>query len=340
MKNIKPYIIPAIFGVISITIIILQICTINSTTTKLEVALLNILQFIFSIAFSWFLAKITFQSEFIKNQKKFGIAAYRRITEIDKRVSQLIDKIYYKTTNPSKDSKLDLEIFDAMTSSIKQSINSCIADWGDIIGDELDALQTINNLTKEREKLLSDNNTSYDDNNASYVDITNISTINTTVDEYNKKIETLMSSLPDPIKLQIKSDSMDNNIIAVQQRIKSNINKIEKIIQDFGVLELDGFWTYTFANDIRNFQIGDQIKIHVSEDNEVDAFDEDNNIIGRITNSYGVSYNDFSNMLKDYFGDDGITLKLTHIEQQPNMKNKRIAFKGVAIIGTPEELAG
>ena len=58
-----------VLGILIITIISIQIITLNENTTIVETTLFNILQFVFSIAFAWHLSSIVSQNEFRKSQK-------------------------------------------------------------------------------------------------------------------------------------------------------------------------------------------------------------------------------------------------------------------------------
>jgi drug/metabolite transporter (DMT)-like permease len=67
--KLQTALISAIFGVLVIATITMQIVTSNNQT-KIEATLFNILQFIFSIAFGWYVTKITTANEFQQNQKR------------------------------------------------------------------------------------------------------------------------------------------------------------------------------------------------------------------------------------------------------------------------------
>jgi hypothetical protein len=49
--------------------------------TKTETTLFGILQFVFSLALAWILSRVSYKKEFEEGQRKFAIAAYRRVRE-------------------------------------------------------------------------------------------------------------------------------------------------------------------------------------------------------------------------------------------------------------------
>lgn len=333
----KETLVAILLGILSIVIIIFQIATINPKSTKLEVALLNILQFIFSIGFSWFMAKISFKSEYLKNQKRFGIAAYRRITEIDKRVSQLINKIYEKTINTSGDRKHDLEVFEVITSGIKESINSCIADWGDIIGDELDTLAQINELSKERVKLLSeDSNKSQLENYDSRVKNENSKLKlydDNELKQYDDEISRLISSLPDTIKVQFKEYTNHEDDIKKLQRINMSVQEIIETIEVNGYFEVEGFWKEGYSRDIMDFKVGDLLEVYIEygdlNNGLINVRDSDAKMVGRLINILKSSwdYEEFAESMRMFSGNSKLYIELSQIDSEIDRSGRRY-FKG------------
>ena len=123
--------------------IILRISTCNAETTKLETTLFSILQFLFSIGFAYVLAQIVPRDQFMKSQRRFAVAAYRRIKEIDRGVEHLLSRTRYQMKVVSKETLRELEVIRAIAAGICESIKSSVADWGDVIREEIETLEKI-----------------------------------------------------------------------------------------------------------------------------------------------------------------------------------------------------
>ncbi|MDQ0046744.1 hypothetical protein J2T18_001016 [Paenibacillus polymyxa] len=325
-SNIFNIITTIVLGIIAIGIVLLQLYTVNPETTKLELALLNVLQFIFSAVFSIFLARVTFQNEFIKSQKRFAIAAYRRMTELDKSVLNLIGKINEKMKINS-DLNSDFEVLLVITDGIKQSIGSSIADWGDIIGDEIETLEEINKLILERERILSINgkgNITGDDGKTDNKQIE--------IDQYNKKLMDLMSSLPETIKIQIKEQHKEVTSNNLDEQIKINLGTILGEIKRNGYLVLSGFWTkeekYQIGRDIQDFKIGDKVYVALTKKDKdergpINLIDSEETTIGRIINTQRSSYGAFYHALQRYFNTDLIEAEIMDIEEKIGLSGRR-----------------
>ena len=68
----------------------LQIFLSGQESTRLETSLFSILQFIFSLGFSWLLARMSMREHFLQSQRNVALSAYRRSIEISNAVNRLI----------------------------------------------------------------------------------------------------------------------------------------------------------------------------------------------------------------------------------------------------------
>ncbi|MGO4497715.1 hypothetical protein AB4114_17700 [Paenibacillus sp. 2RAB27] len=331
-KHISKILVIGFLGIIAIGIVVLQVAMTDEKTTKFDVALLNIIQFIFSVLFSWFLAKNSFQIDFERNQKKFAIAAYRRITELDKRVTALAEKIQSKIKLNSAAGTGDFEILLAITDGIKQNIGSSIADWGDIIGDEIETLEELNKILKERERILTlqvskESGTDFNDN-----------TINEKVavlEEYNQKILSLMSNLPETIKIQMKEQRKQEAKRDEEDQINENIRKFYELKNEMGYTTLSGFWStaerYNMKRSILDFKRGDRLKIEIlgnpNDKGPVNLIDGNNEMVGRVTNPFTTSYSSFSNALRVIIGKTVSEVELLDIDESGVGNRHHFALK-------------
>jgi hypothetical protein len=111
--------------------------------SNLENALLDILQFIFALWFSIIIAKYSFEKDYKKNQKRFALSAFRRIKEIDIWVDRIIEII---KRNDSDEVDNLAPMIHEMSLWIKRWIQSSIADWVDVIWEEVETFNKIVDL--------------------------------------------------------------------------------------------------------------------------------------------------------------------------------------------------
>jgi hypothetical protein len=255
MKNKKDNLAIAcaiIFGLLTAITIIFQIATIDSQTTKTEATLFNILQFVFALAFSWILSRISSKDEFEKSQKKFAISAYRRINEIDRSVMLLIKRTY--KTNKKNESGItnpELEVIQAIGENIQNTIKSSIADWADIIGEEISTIKKIEKLENEKTELLKENR----EENATKVDL-----VLSKFSEQEKKISELINTLPESLQIEKELKKTSNN------SIKENIELLKENIKENGGLKLRGFNDKTYDKDaFKKLEVGDKLEIKTSD---------------------------------------------------------------------------
>ncbi|WP_444909426.1 hypothetical protein [Microbulbifer sp. TRSA005] len=260
-----------LIGVIALTI--LQILNAD-TTTKTESALFNILQFIFSVGFSWIISSYFSELSFLESQKKFAIGAFRRIKEIERSIGRAQHLL---TSEKSiSDGKQESNHNAVMMSllSAQDAVNSSVADWGDIIGDEI-------HLTKEIDRLKGLRK-SADKFEREYLD--NLRVRNKSDEEILKEISELKAELPASLKVEDDEDD------SYQYELAESLLRSE--IENTGRIELRGFWEKddSFKGDLSNIKPGDTLYISrgftESRPNVMLAFDESDNWVGIITNKF------------------------------------------------------
>ncbi|HEY7770496.1 MAG TPA: hypothetical protein VIB55_20200, partial [Longimicrobium sp.] len=143
-----------IFGLLAAGTLVAQVISARGTPTTLETALFSVLQFVFSLAFAWILTRIAAREEFVASQKAFAIAAYRRINEIDEGVGRLIARANAQARAASPELLRELDVTIAIALGVRASIKSSIADWGDVIGDEITTIKRIEEIQDQQVALL------------------------------------------------------------------------------------------------------------------------------------------------------------------------------------------
>lgn len=260
-----------LIGVLAITF--LQIINADATT-KTESALFNILQFIFSVGFSWIISRHFSQLSFVESQKKFAIGAFRRIKEIERSIGRAQHLL--TTDKSSFDGKQENSHEAVMMSllSAQDAVNSSIADWGDIIGDEI-------HLTKEIDRLKGLRK-SADKFEREYLD--NLKVKKKSDEDIIKEISELKSALPPSLRIDEDDDK------SYQYELAETLLKNE--IEETGKIMLRGFWEKddSFSGDLSAINPGDKLYISrgftENRPNVILTFDENDNWVGVITNKF------------------------------------------------------
>ncbi|MGG3283599.1 hypothetical protein [Paenibacillus solani] len=300
-----------VFGILLVVTIILQIVNTSETSTKLEQTLFSVLQFIFSIIFGWLVTRISTKNEFEQSQKRFALSAYRRIKEIEKAVNMLIDRTHNKMSAGSEDVRRELESIETNSIFIRETIKSSIADWADIIGEEIDNFNKIEQKEEELNKLQEQQN--YLDNNSEKVD------------QLNNELKGLIETLPNQLKIVRRIES------SFQENLEDNKNIIEAMLSRKGFIEvsglIDGAFDFEFANEElqvnKEYEVslGDvkgRIAILVVKNNQGKA-------IGMITNSFKHDYSIFMEALTSYLQSSNFRIKV--IRKKINSDSTRVDFK-------------
>ena len=266
-------------------LIAFQINTAN-TATKIETTLFNILQFIFSILFAWLLSAFIGESQFIESQRKFAIGAFRRIKEIERAINRTQQYVAYLESDTDELVKLKVTAVKGGLAAMQDTVRSSIADWSDIIGDEIQIANEINKLKKLR------------DNTDDFI----LNNVPIKLEDINEKITQLLKSLPSEIASDMEFE--DDGIV-----LESIENLAEQWI-DEKQLVLHAFYDYNgkFGSDLTQLKIGDRLQLArgmtESRMGALMLWDNNNKQIAVVTNhcTNDCSYEDFVEAFEKFYG--------------------------------------
>nr|WP_298135956.1 hypothetical protein [uncultured Pseudomonas sp.] len=265
----------------------LQVATAD-TTTKTESALFSVLQFILSIAFAWILSTKSNEKNFQDSQKKFAIAAFRRIKEIERALSRA-QQLVVTDSEGKASPRVGHHGLIVSLLSAQDAVNSSIADWGDVIGSEIQVaaeIEKLKSLRKTADKFERD----YIDNLRREVAPAS--------PELAPKIQALQESLPGSLKITESQDADHPELKAIIQLQNLMANE---------VIKLYGFWTEddSFSSTPEDLNPGDIVYIargyteHRSD--VVLAYKPDKSWFGVITNPFAeleLDYDSFTNLFE------------------------------------------
>ena len=297
MDNFKiKYLLLSLLLIVTIFLVISQINSAQSAT-KLESTLFNILQFILSAGFAWFVSKYVTEAQNEESQRKFAIGAFRRIKEIElslERTQKYIDNSIKK--DKSKSNQENFSVIKVSLQNAQDTVRSSIADWSDIIGDEIRVSKEI-----ERLKMLrGDESYNKSDKSGKTENAEN------EIDSINKSIDKLLKELP--LELQEIIERRDENEIQIG---------MEELLHEWqknGEIILDAFWEPddTFQENLDNIKIGDEVTIArgytQGRKDALLVYNSNNKTIAVVTNKTDFSYNKFVNIMEDFFDRDLIPI--------------------------------
>jgi len=298
----------------TIAIIILQILFSTPESTKIETSLFSVLQFVFSLAFSWVLARISLREEFQESQKKFAISAYRRIIEINNAVNRLINRTTLHMGKTEIETNHELDVINEIGVGIRESIKSSVSDWADIIGDEIETVEKIQAIREKQYYEQVDGKPIVDESHKNNQDS-------------DTAVENLISKLPNSLKLT--ANELDKYQSSKMSKVRAKLRREEK---KKGYIELDGRYESSFDRDIYDFKEGDILQVMIADTNgrtgALIAFDDSGKSVGVILNKLteiSDGYFDFVGMLFRHIGKSKFQIQILDIDRS-EQKDKNIGI--------------
>ena len=169
--------------------------TVGTHSSASETLLFNLLQFILTSGFAWFSTRAVSRIEFEESLKKFAISAYRRVADIERMIDRLHTEIEEMISSAPRAESTNLRITEAIVSDTAQIVRSSISDWGDVIGDELLAIEKIKRLEQEKQRLRAIDDSEEKPESADVKDI-------------EKTIQQILRTLPPRLQLEAESDKV------------------------------------------------------------------------------------------------------------------------------------
>jgi hypothetical protein len=197
------YIALGILGISTIVVFYLEITSPNAITQR-ETALFNTLEFILAVAFGWVLQRIDARRQFQENLKGFALSAYRRIIDIEKSVSRISGEIERVRISYPADKSHELDMLRIIAEGTNDTVQSSIADWSDVIGDEVQTLKQI----AEKESLLETTKASLllQSRHGKQAENEQLHQMYDDINSISKEIQELRKSLPMSLKYGVKDE--------------------------------------------------------------------------------------------------------------------------------------
>ncbi|POB13619.1 hypothetical protein [Halobacteriovorax sp. DA5] len=309
-KNIKNNPVTVFEIIVSITLCILsialftiQIVLSTGDTTGTETALFNLLQFLITIGFSWFTARVFSKLDFEKNMKKFAISAYRRIKDIEKINNRLHSTVKDMLTTSKTSDQTNLLVIEAIVHDASNVVRSSIDDWGDVIGEELIILEQIRNLEHKKIALK---------NSGEIVRQSPLIDEKSALASIEEKLDTLKSDLPS--LLQISSTEMerpleydpDYALFLLSKKYREDDNRL--------TIKCVAGPTYSVnikIEDVDFMQHG--LVVKRSQGGSMDLYDKKGNILARVLNPLPFAYDQGVETIEYLFNKQELPVKFLKI---------------------------
>lgn len=295
-------------GVVTIGAFITQVITLNTNTTGVETALYNCLQFILSVGFAWFSTRAISRNEFEESLKRFAISAYRRIDDIERIVKRLRDEVDAMMAEATEHNDHELRIVQAIVSDTVQVVRSSIADWADVIGDELLTIEKIKRLEQEKGSGIAQDTAEKTD--SAEADFRNV----------EGRIAKLISTLPPNLQLNIVDKREITRNLEHAARWISERHDIESGLS-LTVVTGD---EYFHQRDYLSLKPHETLHTVEDADSAIDVVDHAGLVVGRLQNNSPLDYPEFAVAFTKCYGNHPIELEF--VEAIPGKKFGKVFF--------------
>ncbi len=281
-------------GALALAFFVGQELTIGAHTTATETFLFNCLQFVLTVGFAWFSTRTISRLEFEQSLKKFAISAYRRIADIDRMVDRLQREVRETISEAPSGGLPSLRAVDAMASDTAQLVRSSISDWGDVIGEELLAIERIKRLEHEKSLLQEEGSVKLN------------SEIDLVRKQLEKTIESIQSTLPP--RLQLAADSEERTTRSAR-RMGLWIAKNHRLQNGLPVVIVTGD-IYLSERARESLRPGEVLMTDKNKDGSLDVRDEHGLGVGRLTNPTPGEYGGFVKGFEYCYGEIPVSLEV------------------------------
>ncbi len=311
-----------ILAVATVTTLGIHLTRASGPVTKTETALFGILEFLFSIAFAWILSRISFRREFEEGQRRFAIAAYRRVREIERTADRLLIRTSERSGAATPELSHEIDVIRQIAIGIQDAVRSSIADWGEIIGDEITAVEKIEEIRTKKSRLLMETDSRRLQQQPNPRDLA----ISESLKELNQQLTELRKGLPASLQLLEESDESDNTWG------QTTLEFVEEL-QSNNSIELLCFWEPDrgFERLAKELRIGEKLNFAIGDIGPriaaLVARDESGKSVGAVFNTSMASpYHEFMAVVATMMGSSKFSGEVVSFDEQ-DTSSERVYFR-------------
>jgi hypothetical protein len=294
----------SMLGILALIFCAWQVKTAGPNTTGTQTFLFNTVQFICTVGFAWFSTKAASRAEFEQSLKRFAISAYRRIDDIERIVDRLHSEVREMISVSPKPEAANLRVIDAIITGAGQLVRSSISDWGDVIGDELLALERIKRLEYEKGMLRREESS-----------LGAGTELDTTLKNIETAIAKIQSTLPAPLQLTRESDTARQYTESLNLAIEW-LRARQGKARDGAHLSAICGGTYGSERDPGTLTNTETLFAQRTLKGAVDVHDTDSRLLGRLLNESPEQYDHFADAFGHIYVDDPLKLRFVKISSQ------------------------
>jgi hypothetical protein len=307
----------ALFALVVITIGV-QVARVGGQT-QTEAALFNILQFSLSLTASVLLARASIGKEYHDRQRTLALSAFRRIREIELSLDRLTWYISQKMESRGGSDCGELETIGQSVLGLKASTNSALRDWSDIIGDQIEKIERMEELEKQRISLLSE---SYSE--LPHATINGLSRTRRAMLEIDSELASLEGEVPVSLRVQEDGNELRNRYL------KTAEIELRMELERIGSVKLNGIWhpNESFDRSPAELRQGESLRVSVGDAGArigaLIVYDSVERSVGVIVNSLGVPmpYRDFVEALTGMVGSSRFSVTLEEVSSVVDEKGR------------------
>lgn len=301
-----------------------QALTVGPQTTQLETVLFNLLQFLLSTGFAWFGSRAVTKTEFEDSLKRFAISAYRRVADIEVMVARLQARIDSMRADRPVDECHDLNVIAAVVDDTSQVVNSSIADWADVIGAELMAIERIRYLERRKDEIES---TETADPTAE---------LRAKVQEIDKQIASLTSALPPRLRMDVARETRT----PYQKRFAAQWMADRHREQDGLRLRVVAGAQYRCDRDVESVTFQEPLYLDLTAQDGIAVFDSSGLALGRALNNSPQPYREFRDTLAMCYGADRLEARFEKITTRKVNDRAKMVWYQLRIASAPGKSFG
>jgi hypothetical protein len=306
------------FGVLALSCFIWQGMTVGDHSTATETLLFDLLQFILTSGFAWFSTRTVSRREFEESLKKFAISAYRRVADIERMTDRLQTEIEEMISSAPRAESTNLRIAEAIVSDTAQIVRSSISDWGDVIGEELLAIEKIKRLEQEKQRLRAIDDAEEKPKSADVKDI-------------EKTIQQILRTLPPRLQLEAESDKF----AAIHTRRAAEwFARRHEVDGGLRLTVVTGD-DYLHERDNTTLETGEVLLVERNKEDSLDVKDARGLGVGRLQNPAPLTYDQFADGLELCYAGAPFLVEVLYLTPEEKRSGKTFAWIHVKVVSNP-----
>ncbi|MFQ5922110.1 MAG: hypothetical protein ACE5M4_04645 [Anaerolineales bacterium] len=115
-----------------------------------SVASLEVVEFLISVGIGWVLQRLYSREQFRKELQSYGYSAYRRINDMRRSVTRFDRQVKKRLREEASSTRHVYELFQEIANSMSDTVRSSVADWAEIVGDEILRAERLRDLELEK----------------------------------------------------------------------------------------------------------------------------------------------------------------------------------------------